>query len=146
MTMRFTLEQLPPRHRQQVERQIKAELKYRSEPKPPRKYRNQPVEAAGEKFDSKHEEREFRKLEARQAAGEIRDLRRQVKFSLFDPGEHCRGEHIGTYTADFVWREVSDGLLRVGDAKSKKTVALRDWKRTKALFKACHGHEIIEFL
>lgn len=112
------------------------------EPKPRNKYRAQRVEADGHRFDSKHEYMMYVDLKLRVRAGEIEDLRLQVKFSLFDAGGHCRGEHIGTYRADFVYRE--RGELRVADAKSEKTRRLRDWPRTKALMRACHGIEVIE--
>lgn len=107
-----------------------------------RKYRNKPVVEKGVKFDSKHEYKCYRDLQLRELAGEIEGLRCQVKFSLFDAGGHCRGEHIATYRADFVYRE--KGVLKVADAKSEKTRRLRDWPRTKALLKACHGYEVVE--
>lgn len=158
--MRFTLEQLNPRMREQAERQLGLKGRARDvvlcpddpEPGEPatlerkrtslNKYRAMRVDAKGQRFDSKQEYQQYLKLLAREKAGEIEDLRRQVKFSLFDAGGNCRGEHIGTYRADFVYRE--RGELRVADAKSKFTKRLRDWPRTKALMKACHGIEVIE--
>lgn len=94
------------------------------------------------RFDSKHEYAEYQKLALREKAGEISGLRVHVRFSLFDAGDNCRGEHFGCYTADFTFRE--NGKLVVADAKSPPTRARRDWKRTKQLLKSCHGHEVIE--
>jgi hypothetical protein len=159
--MRFTLEHLNPRMREQAEAKLRlTDLKPRTvvlcpddtEPAPPQvharkqasknKYRAIRVDIKGHRFDSRHEYEQYLKLKAREGAGEIEGLRTQVKFSLFDAGGTCRGEHIGTYRADFVYREA--GELRVADAKSKHTKRLRDWPRTKALMRACHGIEVIE--
>jgi hypothetical protein len=93
-------------------------------------------------FDSRHEYGEYLKLALREKAGEIENLQTHVKFSLFDPGGECRGQHWGTYKADFVYKE--NGLTRVADAKSEATRARRDWKRTKQTMKACHGYDVIE--
>lgn len=100
----------------------------------------------GERFDSKLEARIWQELKLRQAAGEIRNLRRQVKFSLFGNG----GEHIGTYTADYVFEESRHNGWTivwervVGDAKSAHTRELPAWKRTKKLMLACHGVNVRE--
>lgn len=106
------------------------------------KYRAQPLETGGERFDSKHEYRCYQALRVRQDAGEITGLRRQVKFSLFDAGGFCRGEHVGIYRCDFTYREGEK--LVVADAKSEYTRKLRDWQRTKKLLRMCHGHEVVE--
>jgi len=154
-----SLDDLPPHMREQARVKL-GDLKPRTvilcpdvkdepapAPKPPRpkarnKYRAIRVDAQGGRFDSRREYMEYLKLKAREDAGEITELRRQVKFALFDPGDMCRGEYIGTFRADFVYRE--RGELRVADAKSKFTKRLRDWARTKKLMRACHGHEVIE--
>lgn len=142
---------LPERHRRQAEAKL-AELPRSSirtvraldaPEKRTNKYGAVAVEADGHRFGSKKEMRCYFLLKARQERGEICGLRVQVKFSLFDPGDNCRGEHVGTYRADYVWRE--GGKVLVGDAKSEKTRRLRDWPRTKALMRMCHGIEVIEF-
>lgn len=89
-----------------------------------------------EKFDSKLEYRVWLDLQFREKAGEIRDLRRQVRFSLFAPG----GEHLGTYCADFVFEEHVGPYWPtvVADAKSAHTRRLPGWERIKRLMVACH--------
>lgn len=93
------------------------------------------VESEYGKFDSKKEYRDYMDLRARETAGEIKDLRRQVRFSLYGPG----GEHIAVYTADFVF--LRDGKRVVADSKGHKT---REWGRTKKLMQACHSIEVLE--
>jgi hypothetical protein len=155
--MRFTsLAELPAQHRRQVEEKLallpRARVTTHATGRPRttgNKYHAQVVEADGVRFASKKEMRCYLIQKAREEKGEIQDLRVHVKFSLFDPGlaelhraGSCPGEHIGTYTCDFTWRE--NGRLVVADAKSEKTRRLREWPRTKALLKACHGHEVRE--
>ena len=107
------------------------------------------VDSQGLKFDSKLEAGCYRELEIRQWLGEIKNLRRQIKFSLFMSG----GEHYGIYTADFVWDEreshsVMSDLLewhrKVGDAKSPHTRKLPAWQKVKLLMKNCHGVDVLE--
>lgn len=108
------------------------------------KYRAQRIQADEHTFDSKKEFRNYMALKLREKAGEIEGLRVHVRFSLFDPGENCKGEHIGTYTADVVFKE--SGKLVVGDTKSRYTRNLRGWSRTKSLMRACHGIDVVEML
>lgn len=96
------------------------------------------------RFASKKEYRCWCELKLREKAGEIIGLRHHVKFSLFDAGGSCRGEHIGTYTADFIYTVLGFPGLVVADAKSEPTRKRRDWARTKALMRACHGVEVVE--
>lgn len=151
--MRCTLDDLPARHRAQAEEQLglrpRAQVRLVKGGKTVEtgvpasaKYRNVVCVADGHKFHSKKEMRCYLIQKRRVEAGEITNLRLQVKFALFDPGENCRGEHIGTYRADFTWKEA--GKLVVADAKSRYTRTLRDWPRTKALMRACHGIEVRE--
>lgn len=106
------------------------------------KYNAQPQVTKEGKFASKKELRCWQELKLREKAGEIACLRRQVKFSLFGKG----GEHIGVYTADFVWRKRSSigWIITVADAKSEATKKRRDWARTKKLMMACHGIDVLE--
>ena len=140
---RFTLDALNPRMREQAARALGlqyGEAKIAPIPlatgKPKvNKYHAIKVESTEGKFDSKREYRHWQELKLREAAGEIKDLRRQVRFSLFGPG----GIHIAVYTADFVFTR--DGKRVVADSKGHKT---REWKRTKKLMMACHGIGVIE--
>lgn len=145
-----TVLDLPPHLRQQAEsklnvRQVidgKNVAVLHTKPVKRTKYNAEPVRAEGYRFSSKHEYSEYLKARVRERAGEIEGLRVHVKFALFDPGGECRGEYVGTYTCDFVWRE--SGKIVVADAKSEATARRRDWPRTKKLMRMCHGHEVIE--
>ena len=110
--------------------------------KPRNKFNAIATEIDGIKFGSQHEARCYADLKIREKAGEISELRAQVKFALFDPGSNCYGEWVGTYRADFVWK--SGEKVVVADAKSKATRKLRDWPRTKSLMKMCWGIEVVE--
>jgi len=106
------------------------------------KYRAQPLYADGHRFSSKKEYCAYQSLKLREKAGEIEGLRLQVRFALFDPGDNCRGELLGRYTSDFVWKE--GGKLVVADVKSRFTAKLREWPRTKKLMLMCHGISMVE--
>ncbi len=93
----------------------------------------------GERFDSKLEMNVWQALRLREIAGQIRNLRRQVKFSLFMTG----GEHYGIYTADFVFDESGDARQPwrrvIADAKSPHTRTLPAWQKVKLLMQNNHG-------
>lgn len=103
---------------------------------PRAKFKNIRQEKDGQTFDSKWELEQFERLKLREAAGEIRDLRRQVSFPLM-VGDTL----IGAYVADAVYVEVSDGRKVVEDAKGCKTPLYR-WKARH--FKAQYGFAITE--
>jgi hypothetical protein len=146
MTFRWSIDQLTnPAIKNQVQEKL-AKMNGTATPEEPKKkskYLNVPVFVGKDRFPSTKEYETYLTLQDRETRGEISELRRQVKFSLFDPGGRCRGEHMFTYRADFVWRE-RDGALVVADAKSEKTRKLRDWPRTKAMMRACHSIEVLE--
>jgi hypothetical protein len=110
------------------------------------KYRSVSTVVDGERFDSKLEEGIWQDLKLREKAGEIRNLRRQVRFSLFMNG----GEHFGIYTADFVYEIFLDrGVLGrwhryVADAKSAHTRKLQAWQKVRKLMLACHSINVLE--
>ncbi len=96
------------------------------------KYRNVKCEVLGEKFDSKREGNYWLALKAREAAGEITDIRRQVSYPLFCPTRH-ETEMAGVtvvelqsvvarYIADFVYKD-NFGTFgqHVVDAKGHRT-------------------------
>lgn len=92
------------------------------------KYRNQRCVVGDEKFDSKREAEFWIALKAREAAGEIRDLKRQVAWALHCPTpgpdmEVCR------YVADFQWWDTKPTsapmMLHVADAKGVRTQVYR---------------------
>lgn len=91
------------------------------------KYRAKKVEADGQKFDSKAEYRRWQELKLLEAAGEIKDLRRQVEYVLIpeqrEPGNGKKKgkllERKCAYRADFVYEK--DGETVVEDTKGVKT-------------------------
>jgi hypothetical protein len=98
--------------------------------------------APGLVFDSQHEADRWVLLSAREALGEIANLRRQVEFELTvlprDGREATgRGFHrVGVWKADFTYYE--DGALVVEDAKSKPTkTPLYRWKARHVEIEHC---------
>ena len=83
----------------------------------------------GERFQSKHEAREWLKLLSRALRGEVTELDRQVKFKL-----ELNGVLIAIYTADFVYKEA--GRPVVADAKGTwETPRFKLlWKLMEALY------------
>jgi len=76
--------------------------------------------------------------------GKIRDLRREVKYSL-----DVNGVHICDYRADHVYEEPSvNGIWRevVEDVKSVFTVKKREYIHKRNLMLACHGIAIREIV
>ena len=89
------------------------------------KYRNVRVVVNGERFDSQREAAYWQGLLARQAAGEITHLERQVHIPLYCPimapdGFPIPGStsQVATYVADFTW--VESGKTVICDAKGKR--------------------------
>lgn len=110
----------------------------------PNKFGAVKVDTSEGRFDSKLEKRVWDMLKLRQAAGEIKELRHHVKFSMF--GQFF--EHIGVYEADFVYfehrKEHGNWARVVADAKSTHTRKMAAWARTKKLFLSCTGVAITE--
>lgn len=152
MGSRFTLTDLPPRLREQAQKQLGgrqvvdgknvAPLRPSEGLKRRNKYNAQRVHCDGHVFASKHEHTQYLILKAREQAKEIEDLRVHVTFALFDPGGECTGEYWGRYTCDFTYKE--NGKRVVADAKSEATKARRDWPRTRQVLKACLGYDVVE--
>jgi hypothetical protein len=85
------------------------------------KYRSRKVIVAGEVFDSKKEYTRWCELALLQKAGQITDLKRQVKYELI-PSQKIDGkvaERACTYVADFVYQE--NGKTVVEDVKGYRT-------------------------
>lgn len=85
--------------------------------KPQNKYKNEKIKRDGETFDSKKEYLRWCDLKLLERAGEITDLRRQVKYDLIPKQE---GERAVSYIADFVYKD-RDGLTIVEDTKGVRT-------------------------
>ena len=118
------------------------------------KYGATKCQVNGEVFDSKKEARRWQELRLLEKAGEISDLRRQVKYILIPAqkeytveirknGSPKRMERVVerecTYVADFVYEE--DGKTIVEDAKGMKTEVYRIKKK---LMLYVHGIKIRE--
>ena len=86
----------------------------------PSKYRNVRTRTPdGLTFDSRREAEYWLGLKAREKAGDISDLRRQVPFALLAPGNVI----VAHYIADFVYRH--GGKAHVVDVKGVKTQMYR---------------------
>lgn len=113
-------------------------------PKAPkaRKYRNEPVELNGERFDSKAEAARWAQLRLLERAGEIRELRRQVRYELVPSQRTAAGKHVApvAYVADMVYLD-GQGRQVVEDVKGFRTA---DYKLKVKLMLHVHGIEIRE--
>ena len=81
------------------------------------KYGNTKVNVDGMPFDSKREAARWRELRLLERAGEISDLRRQVRYELVPK---LPGERPVDYIADFVYRD-KNGNEVVEDVKGVRT-------------------------
>lgn len=91
-----------------------------------KKYKNLRVEVDGQKFDSKAEADQWLILKARERAGEIHGLLRQVHFALYTAtADREMRVRVSAYIADFVYVD-GDGTKHVGarhvvDVKRRQT-------------------------
>ena len=105
-------------------------------------------------FDSKREARRDTQLRLLEAAGEIKDLQRQVKFELIPPqrepdrtgprGGIIRGKTIERavdYIADFVYTDAKTGETIIEDTKGMRT---KDYIIKRKLMLYIHGIRIRE--
>ena len=156
--MTINVSDLPPKYQAQAMKKY-MEQQQRRGPAPPAappqdptkgtKYHNTPTErvtASGAvlHFDSQKEARRFDVLAARQARGQIRDLRLQVDFTLQEAYTDQEGRRVRAirYRADFTYRE-RDGRLVVEDVKSKPT-RTREYLIKRKLMKERRGIDITE--
>lgn len=98
------------------------------------KYGNRKVKLDGEKFDSVAERDRWVQLRLMERAGEIRDLRRQVRFPLFGVGN----THVCDYIADFVYHRGTVDAVVIEDVKGVAT----DVFRIKAKLMAAQGQPV----
>ena len=101
------------------------------------KYGSHAVVVDGVRFDSRKEARRWLRLTAMRDAGEIGDLRRQVRYELI-----VNGVLICAYYADFVYR--SGGAEVVEDVKSAATRKNERYRLKRKLMRAVHGIDILE--
>ena len=105
------------------------------------KYRNRKITVDGEVFDSRKEYSRWRELVLLQRAGQISDLRRQVRIELI-PSQKVGGkvvERACTYIADFVYTE--NGRTVVEDTKGYRTA---DYIIKRKILLYVHGIQIRE--
>lgn len=117
------------------------------------KYKAKKIRIGDDVFDSKREYNHYLLLKNKEKKGEIRDLKRQVKFILIDsqyeelpPGP--RGgkkkkllERPVTYVADFTYITNKDDKFHVIDVKGFKTP---DYIIKRKLLLYIHGYHIEE--
>lgn len=107
----------------------------------PSKYRNEKTEVDGIVFDSRKEAKRYRELKLLEKAGEITDLRLQVKYELV-PAIYEYGvcvQRTVNYVADFVYKENGEEIVE--DVKGMKTEVYRIKKK---LMRWRYGIEIRE--
>lgn len=106
------------------------------------KYHSRKVMIDGIEFDSRREAQRYAELKLLERAGEITDLRTQVKYTLIPAQKKLSGgtERACTYTADFVYRDKS-GREIVEDAKGMRT---QQYIIRRKLMLWVHGIEVIE--
>lgn len=120
-------------------------LAIHGKPKKLSKYGNVKCEHLGVTFDSKRERDRWVRLLLLEKAGEIRELSRQVKFTLA-PAVVIQGVRIPAmrYFADFTYLErAKDGreVLVVEDSKGVRT---EGYKLKRHLMMSVHGIEVRE--
>lgn len=98
----------------------------------PTKYRNRRVVVDGIKVDSQKEADRWGQLRLLEAAGEIRNLRRQVRYKLI-----VNNILITTYVCDFTYER--EGQFVVEDAKG---MVLPIFKIKQKLMRACLGIDV----
>lgn len=106
------------------------------------KYHARKTECNGILFDSRREAARYRDLKLLERAGEISDLRTQVKFTLIPSQKKPSGgaERAITYTADFVYKDCG-GRDVVEDAKGMRT---QQYIMRRKLMLYVHGIEVKE--
>ena len=109
----------------------------RVKPEKPSKYHSRkctildPKTAREITFDSEKEAEYYLQLYLREKAGEITDIRRQVKITILDPFTDISGrKHRGIYYyADFFFKEVQSSRIHFIDVKGFKTEVYRIKKK-----------------
>lgn len=104
------------------------------------KYHSRKTEIDGIMFDSKREANRYCELKLMERAGEITDLRRQVRYEINQPyeiaGKKVRGIY---YVADFVYCEKGEPVIE--DVKGMRTDV---YKIKKKLFESKYKIQIKE--
>lgn len=109
--------------------------------KRPPKFGNRRVEVDGEWFDSAKEARRWSALRLMERAGEIRNLRRQVRWPLTSGPDASVVAH---YVADFDYEERQAGVWQAvtEDVKGGEATRTDIFKLKAKMFALCHDREI----
>lgn len=113
-----------------------------SRKRPARKYKNEPTEVDGIRFDSAKEASRWQTLRVMERAGYIRDLKRQVRIPLEGKAGPIRfkpSNRPAVYVCDFAYHDVPKGVDVIEDAKGFQTP---EFKLKRAVL-AAQGVEII---
>ena len=105
------------------------------------KYGNKKTVLDGITFDSRKEAKRYQELKLLEKAGEIKDLRRQVKYELI-PSQKINGKVVERkveYVADFVY--LQNGDIVVEDTKGIRT---KDYIIKRKLMLYVWGIKIVE--
>ena len=118
------------------------------------KYYSKKISADGMIFDSKKEFKRWNELRLLEKTGQIRDLKRQVKFVLIPAQREpdTRGPKGGikpgrllerevSYVADYTYTD-KDGIMHVEDAKGFRTEVYRIKKKMMLWFHGIHIEEV----
>ena len=105
------------------------------------KYKAKKTEVDGITFASKKEARRYEELKLLERAGEISNLRKQVKYELIPPCRRDDGlsERACTYIADFVYDDNDNEIVE--DVKGYKT---KEYRIKRKLMLWVHGITIKE--
>ena len=105
------------------------------------KYGNRKTVVDGITFDSRKEAKRYQELKLLEKAGDIKDLRRQVKYELI-PSQKINGKVVERkveYVADFVY--LQNGDIVVEDTKGIRT---KDYIIKRKLMLYVWGIKIVE--
>lgn len=102
----------------------------------PSKFRNKKTILGGLVFDSKREAKRYGDLRLLESNGEVRNLRRQVKYDL-------TGIRIATYTADFVYELRSPRGVWAEVTEDVKGYPNDRFPMKKKLMLACHNIRLL---
>lgn len=118
---------------------------YRDAPKlrGQRKYANEPTTLDGIRFDSKAEARRWGDLRLLERAGQVADVRRQVRYVLVPKTARPSGgfERETAYIADFVYVDAKSGRTVIEDVKGAVTP---EYRLKRKLMLWVHGLEVLE--
>ena len=110
------------------------------------KYGNKKTTLDGMTFDSRKEAKRYRELELLERAGEIADLKTQVKYELI-PAQYVKGkcvERAVNYVADFVYTDLAGKPHTVVEDTKSTATRTKDYIIKRKLMLCIHGIQIKE--